>query len=154
VAGNTAKTAAGGVFVSSLSAAAPVLEGSSFSRNAASCCYAAGFGYAASSSSSTSSSCSCVDVDSGEDANCCAAGEYSDGAVCSRCNEQHYDCSAVGLTAATLPLRAGYWRADVSTIIPRKCWDAKACSGGAPAAAGGAAAASNYCAPGYTGPCE
>jgi predicted outer membrane repeat protein len=161
VAGNTATIAAGGVFVNSLSAAAPVLERSSFSGNAASCCYAAGFGYAASnsrsaSSGSSSSSSNCVDVDSGEDANCCAASEYSDGAVCSRCNEQHYDCSAVGLTAATLPLRPGYWRADASTIIPRKCWYARACSGGAPAAAtaGSAAAASNYCAAGYTGPCE
>eukprot|EP00953_Heterococcus_sp_UTEX-ZZ885_P019320 10795-Heterococcus_DN1.PRE.2 len=155
---NSAAQAGAAVFIAAAAAVAPQLVGSSFGLNTASCCYATGHRSTAavaavngssSSSSSGASSYACTDVDSGVGSGCCRAGEYSDGAVCVRCSIESLHCTSTGVVAATLPLAAGYWRADLQSLAVRQCWREEACKGGV-----AVQSSDDYCAAGYRGPCE
>jgi hypothetical protein len=162
---NSAEQAGAAVFIDAAAAAvaAPQLAGSSFGLNTATCCYAAGHrstavvsnssGSSSSSSSSSSGSSSssyvCTDVDSGAGSGCCRAGEYSNGAACVRCSTESLQCTRTGVVAATLPLAAGYWRADLQSLAVRRCYRQEACKGGV-----AVHSSDDYCAEGYRGPCE
>jgi predicted outer membrane repeat protein len=154
---NSAAQAGAAVFIAAAAAVAPQLVSSSFGLNTASCCYATGHRSTAavaavngsSSSSSSASSYACTDVDSGVGSGCCRAGEYSDGAVCVRCSIESLHCTSTGVVAATLPLAAGYWRADLQSLAVRQCWREEACKGGV-----AVQSSDDYCAAGYRGPCE
>jgi predicted outer membrane repeat protein len=155
---NSAAQAGAAVFIATAAAAvaAPQLAGSSFGLNTASCCFATGHRSTAivavngsSSSSSSASSYACTDVDSGVGSGCCRAGEYSDGALCVRCSTESLQCTSTGVVAATLPLAAGYWRADLQSLAVRQCWREEACKGGV-----AVHSSDDYCADGYKGPCK
>ena len=47
-------------------------------------------------------------------------------------------------TVASLVLDSGYWRSSNTSVNISECYNDNACLGGV----------SDYCAPGYTGPCE
>ncbi|CAN0156092.1 unnamed protein product, partial [Laminaria digitata] len=51
-----------------------------------------------------------------------------------------------GTTVGTLSLDEGYFRTSNQSHVILKCFHQNACVGGTDTA--------NYCAPGYTGPCE
>eukprot|EP00953_Heterococcus_sp_UTEX-ZZ885_P001671 1428-Heterococcus_DN1.PRE.2 len=147
--GNTAAKAGAAVFTESADAAAalrPDLTGSTFEGNAASCCYAAGYGHALAAAAASSL---CSDVDNGVGSSCCGAGEYSDGAVCVRCAKESMACNQTGTVSATLPLAAGYWRADLDSLDVKQCWREEACRGGV-----AVQSSDDYCADGYKGPCK
>jgi hypothetical protein len=149
VVGNRAQEAGGGLFTNSYAAPALNVRGTAFAGNEAHCCYAAAGTPVLGSQQQFHGSAACADVDSGDLANCCLRSEYSDGQVCRPCPDQ-YDCGTLGITAATLSLKPGLWRANFTgTLLARKCWMPEACAG--KVAAG---LPDDYCAPGYTGPCE
>lgn len=61
-------------------------------------------------------------------------------------------CTEPGVTAETLPLLEGYWRANMD--VPQQdileCWNQDACAGGVVKDGD----VNGYCEPGYMGPCE
>jgi predicted outer membrane repeat protein len=146
--GNTAAKAGGAVFTESADAAAlkPDLTGSTFEGNTASCCYAAGYGHALAAAAASSL---CSDVDNGVGSSCCGAGEYTTGTACVRCAKDSMACSVTGTDTATLPLAAGYWRADLDSLDVKQCYRQEACKGGV-----AVNSSDDYCAEGYRGPCE
>jgi len=172
--GNIAKQSGGAWFGFGNSQQLQLVGNTSFSYNAASCCYAAGYGSRllseAASHYGTSSEQTCADADSGEGgADCCYNMQYSDGKTCLPCLDGG-DCSTVGASVTTQSLKPGRWRASPETIDIRECWVEHACTGGRVSAGQNATTASRslafvdlrqvvqtsrtYCAPGYEGPCE
>ena len=149
VVGNTAEEAAGGIFSNSYTAPPLNVQGTVFADNEALCCYAAPGTAVLGAESPFYGSAACVDVSCGELTNCCLRSEYSDGEVCRPCPDE-YDCSTLGITTATLPLKPGLWRANATgTLQVRRCWQPEACAGKVAAGRD-----DDYCAPGHTGPCE
>ncbi|KAG5175966.1 hypothetical protein JKP88DRAFT_337087 [Tribonema minus] len=146
------------------------LDGASdFTDNEAHCCYAGGQG--------TGGSVSCIDASTGYGTgwSCCTAGQYIGLGLatadenqlltahqCVSCDDTKLDCSAVGVTVATLPLKPGFWREDNTLQTQdfiRACWNPHACNGTQSVSgtelslASSASWSSNsYCTAGYEGP--
>ena len=60
---------------------------------------------------------------------------------------EHATSKGGNTTVEKLQIRKGYWRAISTSKDIYKCFNTKACTGGL-------TGASNYCLPGYEGPCE
>ena len=60
---------------------------------------------------------------------------------------EHATSKGGNTTVGKLQIRKGYWRAMSTSKDIYKCFNTKACTGGL-------TGASNYCLPGYEGPCE
>ena len=146
LANNTAQQAGGAVFGAELSI--PTVTRSFFSQNSASCCFAQGYGCSAAWESTANA---CTDVDSGTalTAECCTVGSYTDGARCVACDSSAFDCTALGISALSVPLQPGLWRADLQTLHIYECWNKAACIGGR-----ALHSVTDYCAEGYKGPCK
>ncbi|CAB1104673.1 unnamed protein product [Ectocarpus sp. CCAP 1310/34] len=67
--------------------------------------------------------------------------ESIDGAV------EGVDCTSAGATTKELPIKAGYWRAKVTSLTIRECLNEEACKGGTTVAE-----VQEYCNEGYVGP--
>jgi hypothetical protein len=101
------------------------LESTLFQDNAASCCYASGYG----SKLLSNATLTCSDTDSGESrGDCCYGNQYSDGESCVTC-KQGLSCSVIGASLATQSLVKGYWRASAASTDVRPCWFPGACAG-------------------------
>ncbi|CAN0362427.1 unnamed protein product, partial [Laminaria digitata] len=77
-----------------------------------------------------------------------------DGVVsCEQCatitGDKGVNCGSPGATLASLPLRPGYWRSNVTSRVVRKCFNSAACTGKTEVSG-----SDDYCEEGYTGPCE
>ena len=72
---------------------------------------------------------------------------------CEQCDtidgEKGVDCESPGATLASLPVRPGYWRSSNESLAVQECLLSDACSG-----ARDISKTDDYCAEGYTGPCE
>ena len=72
---------------------------------------------------------------------------------CEQCADirdtQGVDCSKPGATQASLPIKAGYWRASSTSLTVHSCLHSEACKG-----ATVMASSEDYCADGYQGPRE
>jgi hypothetical protein len=147
---NTAGRAGAAIFSNGvyLNTSITVDTSTSFQQNTAVCCYAAGIGSAVTTSSFNSSTCQDIDSGGERGAECCVNGQYTDGQQCITCSDR-FNCEALGTTTATLPLKPGYWRVDLQTQSVLECWESSACSGG-----NAISSVQEYCADGYTGPCE
>jgi hypothetical protein len=143
---NSALMSAGAIFGAELSI--PTVTASIFSQNSASCCFAQGYG---SSAVWENTGNTCIDVDSGTalTAECCTVGAYTDGVQCVACDSSAFDCTALGISAVSVPLQPGLWRADLQTLQIYECWNREACTGGR-----ALTSVTDYCAEGYTGPCK
>ena len=64
-----------------------------------------------------------------EDDCVCQVGYYMDDDGCVPCQAVGTNCTAVGVTVATLPLLAGWWRLSNSTQLER-CFEISNCTGG------------------------
>ncbi|CAN0138387.1 unnamed protein product, partial [Pylaiella littoralis] len=62
-------------------------------------------------------------------------------------NADGLDCSFPGATTQTLPIKPGYWRASLETLVIRECLNEDACLGGTRVAS-----EEEYCNAGYKGP--
>lgn len=87
----------------------------------------------------------------------CPAFEYFDPNGENKCEQcasisgaEGLDCSAPGATLTALPVRRGYWRSSRESKVVHACLHSDACAGGAALAA----SSDDYCAEGYSGPCE
>ena len=60
---------------------------------------------------------------------------------------EHATSKGGNTTVEKLQIHKGYWRATLTSRDIYKCFNTKACMGGL-------TGASNYCLPGYEGPCE
>ncbi|CAM9574874.1 unnamed protein product, partial [Ectocarpus sp. 12 AP-2014] len=72
---------------------------------------------------------------------CTLCTESIDGAV------EGVDCASAGATTRELPIKAGYWRATVTSLTIRECFNEEACKGGTTVAE-----VQDYCNEGYVGP--
>ncbi|CAN0211544.1 unnamed protein product, partial [Ectocarpus sp. 8 AP-2014] len=81
---------------------------------------------------------------SGEDLDptvaCTLCTESIDGAI------EGVDCASAGATTTELPIKAGYWRANVTSLTIRECFNEEACKGGTTVAT-----VQEYCNEGYVG---
>jgi predicted outer membrane repeat protein len=147
---NTAGRAGAAIFSNGvyLNASITVDTVTSFQQNTAVCCYAQGIGSAATNSGIDNSNCQDIDSGGERGAECCVNGQYTNGHQCITCSDR-FNCEALGTTTATLPLKPGYWRADMQTQSVLECWESSACSGG-----NAVSSVQEYCADGYTGPCK
>jgi hypothetical protein len=122
----------------------PTIDSASIlTNNTAGCCYAEGYGLAVATTDY------CGSIDSGNDRQCCVAGEYADNGICHACDSS-FTCTQLGIDTVAMPLVAGYWRENVTQTFTRECWNRGACIGGA-AVSGNT---NDYCATGYQGPCK
>ena len=112
----------------------------------ASCCFASGFGV------SPKNYATCADID-GVAGECCNANYYHRDGRCILCDTQPgFSCGGqIGAKLTTLSLNHGWWRTGLTSLDAYECPNRNACSGG-PAARTGTV--QDYCAAGYTGPCE
>ncbi|CAM9587167.1 unnamed protein product [Ectocarpus fasciculatus] len=82
---------------------------------------------------------------SGEDRDptvaCTLCTESIDGAV------EGVDCASAGATTRDLPIKSGYWRANVTSLTIRECFNEDACKGGTTVDD-----VQDYCNEGYVGP--
>jgi predicted outer membrane repeat protein len=147
---NTAGRAGAAVFSNGvyLNASITVDASTSFQQNTAVCCYAAGIGSAATSSGNVNSTCQGIDSGGEPGAECCVNGQYTDGQQCITCSDK-FNCEALDTTTASPSLKPGYWRVNLQTQSGLECWESSACSGG-----NAISSVQEYCADGYTGPCE
>ncbi|CBJ32402.1 adhesin-like protein [Ectocarpus siliculosus] len=72
---------------------------------------------------------------------CTLCTESIDGAI------EGVDCASAGATTTELPIKAGYWRANVTSLTIRECFNEGACKGGTTVAE-----VQDYCNEGYVGP--
>ncbi|CBJ33129.1 asn/thr-rich large protein family protein [Ectocarpus siliculosus] len=72
---------------------------------------------------------------------CTLCTESIDGAI------EGVDCASAGATTTELPIKAGYWRANVTSLTIRECFNEGACKGGTTVAE-----VQEYCNEGYVGP--
>lgn len=90
----------------------------------------------------------------------CPAFEYAEprvneygGVSCEQCatiaGEEGVDCDSPGATLASLPVRPGYWRSNISSRVVHKCFNPAACIGKTRVSG-----SDDYCEDGYEGPCE
>ncbi|CAM9794426.1 unnamed protein product [Chrysoparadoxa australica] len=111
----------------------------------------------------------CVDVDmpaevQGPQAQCCVQGEYRNETSCTKvlCElEEHLECVNfdIGVSIRSLPVKKGYWRANLANSKTRRCLYSEACKGfDAKVFLAGAAkdhlpnVTELYCEDGYEGP--
>lgn len=89
----------------------------------------------------------------------CGAFEYAlpllndTGVLCEQCatidGAEGVDCELPGATLASLPIRPGYWRSSLESLVIHSCIHPESCSG-----ATEALNSDDYCEDGYEGPCE
>ena len=81
------------------------------------------------------------------------AGDYANGVSCEACatvgDGMVLDCERPGATLASLPIRQGYWRPNLTSPIVFECLHTEACKG-----ATKVSSPDDYCEVGYRGPCE
>ena len=76
-----------------------------------------------------------------------------DRVVCERCatieGQQGVNCASAGATMVSLPIRQGYWRSNVTSLVIHECFHSEACAGKTYVSN-----SDDYCEIGYRGPCE
>ncbi|KAG5175700.1 pectin lyase fold/virulence factor [Tribonema minus] len=137
--GNTASGAGAGILQKGADFTLTVSDDATFSENTAGCCFIGGYG----SRELATGGGSCVDIDTS------ATSTYIEGNLCLTCDPDRVECLEPGITTATLPLLPGYWRAslEVGQADILRCWNEKACRGGA-----AKLSTDDYCDDGYEGP--
>ncbi|KAG5182860.1 hypothetical protein JKP88DRAFT_272830 [Tribonema minus] len=150
--GNTASVGAGGAIIQQGSATvlSVNVDNGTFVNNTAPCCYTG--------TSNTGDNMSCEDASTGYGTgwSCCNEQQYllvnstNGDHTCETCDKHELNCTAIGLTVATLPVASGYWRETIDQTDIRTCWNTAACKGGD----GGFSwdTADVYCNDGYMGP--
>eukprot|EP00519_Triparma_laevis_P010367 CAMPEP_0182498006 /NCGR_PEP_ID=MMETSP1321-20130603/6353_1 /TAXON_ID=91990 /ORGANISM="Bolidomonas sp., Strain RCC1657" /LENGTH=1411 /DNA_ID=CAMNT_0024702007 /DNA_START=67 /DNA_END=4302 /DNA_ORIENTATION=- len=84
-------------------------------------------------------------VDKTSIASCaCGIGKVSDGTLCMDCVSEGMNCTSVGLTIETIPMREGFWRSSPASTKFLTCLNPKHCKGGVET--------TDLCSDGYTGP--
>eukprot|EP00611_Tribonema_gayanum_P007210 TRINITY_DN1653_c0_g1_i1.p1 TRINITY_DN1653_c0_g1~~TRINITY_DN1653_c0_g1_i1.p1 ORF type:complete len:1109 (+),score=308.99 TRINITY_DN1653_c0_g1_i1:195-3521(+) len=143
--GNTASGAGAGILQKGADFTLTVSDDATFSDNTAGCCFIGGYG----SRELATGGGSCVDIDTSATSNCCQTSTYIEGNLCLTCDPDRVECLEPGITTATLPLLPGYWRAslEVGQADILRCWNEKACRGGA-----AELSTDDYCDDGYEGP--
>ena len=80
-------------------------------------------------------------------------GNSTESVECKQCVDitgaEGVDCSKPGVTQASLPIKAGYWRASNTSLTVHSCLHSEACKG-----ATVMASSDDYCVDGYQGPRE
>ena len=80
-------------------------------------------------------------------------GDDSNDLLCEQCASieggEGVKCENPGATLASLPIRPGYWRSNSESLVVFECLHSNACKG-----ATMMSSSEDYCAAGYSGPCE
>ena len=80
-------------------------------------------------------------------------GDDSNDLLCEQCASieggEGVKCENPGATLASLPIRPGYWRSNSESLVVFECLHSNACKG-----ATTMSSSDDYCAAGYSGPCE